>query len=267
MNHCLINSINFFNYQGIKLDIDKIKPNPGLRTLAKLTLNTLWGYFAMDTRKATFEIISDVSRWNDLLHNDRFEISSEYFQDNFLQVTYTEREEFHVGSNKTNVIIASFVTCQGRLKLYDELDRLGDRVLYFDTDSIFYIHRKNQYNPPIGTYLGEFTREIDPRDGNYITIFDSTGAKSYAYMLDTGHTEITVKGLTFNYQADQVINFDSLNKMVCEDQTVVIEVPQLKFCLKKNEWVINTDVINKKFRFTYDKRVIKHDFSTLPYGY
>ena len=86
-------------------------------------------------------------------------------------------------------------------------------------------------------------------------------------MLDTGHTEITVKGLHFNYQASKVINFHSLKKMVCEDQSVVIEVPQLKFCLHKNEWVVNTDVINKQFRFTYDKRVIKNDFSTLPYGY
>ena len=80
-------------------------------------------------------------------------------------------------------------------------------------------------------------------------------------------TEHTKFECVFYIPVYVIINFHSLNKMVCEDQTVVIEVPQLKFCLKKNEWVINTDVINKKFRFTYDKRVIKHDFSTLPYGY
>lgn len=238
-----------------------------MRTLSKLVLNTLWGFFALNCRNASFEIISDIARWNELIHNDRFEICSEYLKDNFLQVTYREREEFHIGSTKTNVLIAAFVTCHGRLKLYEELDKIGDRVLYFDTDSIFYIKRPNQYVVPIGKYLGQFTREIDPKDGKFIVIWDSTGAKSYAYMTDTGHTEVTVKGVTFNYQTAALINFHSLRKMVCDDRSIVIEVPQYKFCLHKNEWVINTKVVYKKFRFTYDKRVILDDFTTLPFGY
>ena len=34
---------------------------------------------------------------------------------------------------KTNVVIAAFTTCHARLKLYEVLERLGDRAFYQDT--------------------------------------------------------------------------------------------------------------------------------------
>ena len=58
--------------------------------------------------------------------------------ENVAIVYYDEKKEMHWGSNQTNVVIAAFVTCQARLKLYSELIKLGKRVLYFDTDSIIY---------------------------------------------------------------------------------------------------------------------------------
>jgi hypothetical protein len=75
-----------------------------------------------------------------LLHNERYKIHNEYFEEEAkqIQVVYSENSDVHTGNNKTNVILAAFVTCYARLKLYEALDFLGERVLYFDTDSIFY---------------------------------------------------------------------------------------------------------------------------------
>jgi hypothetical protein len=178
----------YFEVEGIQLEKEKIKKNPGMRTLAKLMLNCLWGYFAMQTHRKSHEFVRDRKRFYELLFDERYDIHQEYFEEdsNILQVIFSEKEEFHLGNDKTNVIVASFVTAYARLRLFDELDKLGERVLYFDTDSIFYIHREAEYNPSLGDYLGQFTNEIDAEDGNYITEFVSTGPKSYAYRTDKG---------------------------------------------------------------------------------
>ena len=72
--------------------------------------------------------------------------------------------------------MASFVTAQARLKLYSEMSKLHKRVLYIDTDSIFFLtSSKDEYQPYIGTRLGEFTREIYPSVGEYIKEWASCG--------------------------------------------------------------------------------------------
>ena len=164
-------------------------------------------------------------------------------------------------------MIAAFVTCQARLKLFREMHKLGQRVLYFDTDSIFFISRPGEYEPKLGDYLGEFTNEIDPSEGQYIKEFVSAGPKNYSYRLNTGVTHCTVKGFTLNYQASQKINFETMKRIVQTDQSEKITVDQLKFLRDKHDWSISTSVIQKQYGFVYDKRVVKEDFSTVPYGY
>ncbi|XP_053373006.1 uncharacterized protein LOC128546475 [Mercenaria mercenaria] len=47
------------------------------------------------------------------------------------------------------------------------------------TDSVIYVSRPGQYDPPLGDYLGELTDELD--GGEYIVEFVSGGPKNYAY--------------------------------------------------------------------------------------
>ena len=56
---------------------------------------------------------------------------------------------------KTNIFLATFTTCWARLKLFEVLDQLGDRVLYYDSDSVIYVSRPGHYDPPLGDFLGE----------------------------------------------------------------------------------------------------------------
>ena len=108
----------------------------------------------------------------------------------------------HIGSNSTNVCIAAFVTTYARLKLYSELEKLQDRVLYFDTDSIIFVEHTNnttEYKPKLGNYLGELTNEIKKDKGTHIVEFVSSGPKLYAYRTNTGYTKCVVKGFTLNY--------------------------------------------------------------------
>ena len=50
-----------------------------------------------------------------------------------LYVTYKKDEEFAEMMSHTNPVIAAFTTANCRLRLYEDLEKLGDRVCYFDT--------------------------------------------------------------------------------------------------------------------------------------
>ena len=52
----------------------------------------------------------------------------------------------------TNVILAAYTTCQARLTLYELLDKLDRRVLYYDTDSMIYVSREGEWDPEIALF-------------------------------------------------------------------------------------------------------------------
>ena len=72
-------------------------------------------------------------------------------------------------------MIAAFTTAHARLKLYSVLEQLDRRVLYFDTDSVIYVSKDGEWEPPTGSYLGELT---DEPEGGHITTFVSGGPKT-----------------------------------------------------------------------------------------
>jgi hypothetical protein len=54
----------------------------------------------------------------------------------FLQVYFSEANDYYESSSNVNVVLATFVTAYGRLKMLEELTLLGDRVLYMDTGNL-----------------------------------------------------------------------------------------------------------------------------------
>jgi hypothetical protein len=50
---------------------------------------------------------------------------------------------------KSNVYIAAYVTAYARLKLYEALEILQDKALYFDTDSCVYVSPTGDHIIPI----------------------------------------------------------------------------------------------------------------------
>ncbi len=76
------------------------------------------------------------------------------------------------------------------MKLLSYLEKLGDRVLYYDTDSVIYLDRPTDYyKPPLGDYLGDMTDELD---GDHIIEFASGGPKAYGFITPKGKTMIKV---------------------------------------------------------------------------
>jgi len=178
----------------------------------------------------------------------------------------------------TNVVLAAYTRAEARLRLYSYIEPLGERVLYFDTDSVIFLSYVGQqeYNVPIGSYLGDMTNELkDYGPDSYITAFVSGGPKNYGYVVHSSndrqkYTYVKVKGFSLDYVTTCQINFKTLRQMVKqfvqekEPETFQVVHHQIG---RQPDHSIVTKATAKHYRVVYDKRVVQSYFTSLPYGF
>ncbi len=109
---------NYLKHEGIQLDPSKICKNPGLRTVAKLMLNVLWGRFGMRDNFTQTEYITAPKRLYEIIGSTQMELQDvNFFGENVAEVSYKSKDSFIRPQSSTNVVIASFTTAHARLKL------------------------------------------------------------------------------------------------------------------------------------------------------
>ena len=149
--------------------------------------------------------------------------------------------------------------------LYDKLDYLNKKVLYFDTDSIIYVDDGTK-TVKTGDMLGELTDELANKG---ISSFISTGPKSYSFKYSDNEQKSAIKGFTLNHENSSILNHDSMCKIVKKQIRELTIINENKIT-RKNREIVN-EYCEKVFKFGYDKRVIRHvndnHIDTLPYGY
>ncbi|CAC5412240.1 SLC8A [Mytilus coruscus] len=176
------------------LDIDKVKHNSGLRFIAKICLNNLWGHFEHITK---------------IVFNEKYkDISTMILDENIVLTEYKEKEEYSKPNPSVNVYIALFTTAHARLKLYELLDILQERVLYMDTDSCIYNDDGSEACKKVenmmGSKLGDLTDEIvSKHNANHIKQFISAGPKDYSMKLDTEKLVSCCKGFRLNAEVEE----------------------------------------------------------------
>ena len=217
--------------------------------------------------------MSDAQRFFELLNSSESNVEDLYIiNDNILEVIVKKNKEFVKESNVTNIFIAVFTTSHARLLLYDLLEKNNRRIIYFDTDSVFFISRPNDiFQPQLSPFLGglccEITKEHGP--GHYIQQFYSTGPKSYSYVVSNGSRKVCIKGFTLNYRNSQLLNMDSVKELIAkmaENQSVTIRENKI-LREKVSRKVVNREQ-TKTYQVVYDKRIIlEAGKDTIPYGY
>ena len=131
---------DYFEAEGIRLE--NVEKNKGMRAIAKIMLNSLWGKLAQRENMTKTEYISEPSKFFDLVTNPNKIVKNvDICRENLLLVNWDDTESSVEPHACSNVIVAAFITAQARLKLYGILEKLNERVLYFDTDSIIYHHK------------------------------------------------------------------------------------------------------------------------------
>ena len=265
---------NYFQNEGILLEYSKIQHNPGLRALAKMMLNSMWGKFGQRLNKTQVKDFDDQQKFHQFLNSDALDVKHvSVVNDNIVEVHYQHQKEDIPVSPNLNIFVACFTTCWARLRLYQALELLGQRVLYFDTDSVIYLEEPGQPNPPLGDYLGQFTSELKADD--HIVEFCSGGPKNYGYQTKMGKVECKVRGFRLNSEGKTQLNYDVMRKNVLDEiqhpqnqprQTQVVKTHQIVRDAKTYELFTFPDY--KCYQLVYDKRVIDPTtFQTYPYGY
>ena len=265
---------NYFEQEGIRLEYDKIEKNPGLRTLAKMMLNSMWGKFGQRLNKTQVQEFNDPQAFHRFLDTSTLDVRHvSVINDQLVEVHYQYQDEDIPVSPNLNIFVAAFTTCWARLRLYAALEPLGQRVLYYDTDSIIFLQDEGQPNPVLGDYLGDFTSELDNND--FIVEFVSAGPKNYGYQTHKGHVECKVRGFHLNSEGKSQLNYNVMRQNVLDEiqkpqkqprQTQVVKTHQI--VRDPKHYQIYTFPEYKQYQLVYDKRVVDpQTFLTYPYGY
>jgi len=194
-------------------------PNPVLRQIAKIWVNSAYGYWglkAFDREGCAIEHETSAS-WKMKYEKNKL-ISCGKIGD-----YYVSRFEEDIGIKELNVAIASAITAYARMRLWSlmkDIRAVGGKVYYNDTDSIMtnlcmkdYPELMKEYIPDgTGMELGSLKNEAEDLDDADIEYFNRMyigGKKLYCleYVDKDGNIQIkkSCKGFSF------IINDDGLN--------------------------------------------------------
>ncbi len=261
----------YFEKEGIQLDPEKIKHNAAQRAITKLILNSLWGRFSLRPNLPQTTLVSEPEDFTRIVFGNTDTLSYfSFVSDDVALVQHKPNKEDVCKGRDVNVFIGAFTTAHARLELYELMDRLGDRLLYSDTDSVVFVSRDGDWEPPLGDHLGEMTSEID--DGDFITEFCASGPKSYGFQTSKGKVCMKAKGITLNAKNSQAIRLETLIRLVdsyvtSHDSTKYILAHTENIVRDKKTLTLHNKSVVKRFKVVYNKRRLLPDFTTLPYGY
>ncbi|XP_049332872.1 uncharacterized protein LOC125801098 isoform X1 [Astyanax mexicanus] len=257
--------------EGIELDPSHIVVNPAKRSVAKLALNSLWGKMCQRSDRSNTTLIQDPSEFLQYMFSDVYDVSHfSFLNKDVAMVQWRYSDERFLKPSNANVFIGIFTTAYARLELYNLMDRLQQRCLYTDTDSVIFKSQQGDWMPPLGDYLGGLTSELDA--GDQIVEFVSGGPKTYGYRTLKGKSVMKVKGITLNYTNAQYVNLKSLTELVDKtfknpDCDAEIMTSYNQIVKDKRGFHLKNKPQKKRFRVVYDKRILLPDLTTLPYGY
>ena len=210
---------------------DTVK-NPGLRQVAKICLNSLWGKFGQRCGMDDYSFFYDYnSLIRHFINNNKIVPQTwNIINTECVELRYTEDVDTIIESDYIFEITAVFTTANARVRLYKMMDWLHPtQICYCDTDSVIFLYdetnpeHKNPYlhDAPagldFGSGLGQWEDEFEGTD--YIEELVVAGAKSYSYKTAYGCTKrgkvmVKQKGITLDRANDKVVNFKTMKSMV-----------------------------------------------------
>jgi hypothetical protein len=180
----------------------------------------MWGKLTERNNRTRIKMITDPQELYRFLATSGIEVAALVFasDDVFCASWRYIAEEKVPILRHTNEVIGSYVTAGTRIHLYKYLDRLQQRALYCDIDSVIFIEPEDQ--PALietGDCLGAMTSEL--KSGLHTDEFVSSCPKNYAYRTvnpATGEHETLckVRGITLNYSASKLANFEVIRDMI-----------------------------------------------------
>jgi len=203
--------------------------NKGLRALAKLLLNSLWGKLGQRSY-GTREWVQDAARLDFIIKEieaGRFELCKlENRESHRVWIQYRVVKDYN-NLTHTAYQLAAFVSMWGRVMLHRKILKVhGQRVLYCDTDSGIIYLRAGDELPWTGNNIGDLTDEVpDMVKGKgfvdpYIDEAVFVAPKTYALQIRCSkdpakiYHKVVCKGFESSYEATRHLNFYTMKDLV-----------------------------------------------------
>lgn len=253
---------------GIHIRPDEFIHNEPMRQLAKDKLNNLWGKFGQDDQVLKTELFQQP----DLLGKYHANIRSKNYQEvtsvSFSQSAVLKQFKQRVNFPSKYLPIAVFVTANAWKRLWTQLELVGERAFYHDTDSILYQFDPDLPNIKTGVFLGNWEEEY--RD-SVITKFICIAPKMYAitYTDGQGCEKSDTKGKGFTFTSANRFTIDDYEKVLDSDEfSTTITLDQHRFDRDNNRQpCMMTYQFSKKMVFQYRKGLLdKRTWKTYPFG-
>ena len=266
----------------------EIKPentidNPGLRQVAKICLNSLWGKFGQRCGMDEYEFVFDYNVLiRKFINNNKItDATWNIISEDCVELRYKENIDTFIESDYISELTAVFTTANARVRLYQMLDWLHpSQVCYCDTDSVIFIYDENnpEHKSPekhkpdnfeFGGGLGQWEDEFDGKD--YIEELVIGGAKSYSYKTKYGCTkkgkiQVKQKGITLDRANDEVVNFDTMRDMVLNGTGIESKKRfQFKWDTKTKDIITNN--VSRSIKSTIKEKRIIDGYDTKPFGW
>jgi hypothetical protein len=82
----------------------------------------MWGRYCLQTNKIKYAMVSSFKELYNYLLDDFYEIHYiQFLNESKAQILYSEKDELHLCGKDSNVVLGSFVTRYGRMRLYKDL--------------------------------------------------------------------------------------------------------------------------------------------------
>jgi hypothetical protein len=103
----------------------------------------------------TSPIFLHAKKYYDLLRSQNKEIHDVHVvTENCIMMTFSAVDEYNEGNPVSNLAIVAFTTSHARPRLLSVMRKLGERVLYYDTNSVMYVSRSGDEEPEKVEMLG-----------------------------------------------------------------------------------------------------------------
>ena len=264
----------FQEKEGISLEYEKIAVNPGQRALAKLMLNSMWGKFGQQVNKLQVKEFIEPQAFCSFMDSDQHNVRFvSCIDEQRVEVHHREEALCENISPNLNIFVACFTTCWARLRLYEALELLNERVLYFDTDSVIFVQSPGEIKPVLGDYLGDFTDELT--NGDFITEFCSGGPKNYGYRTKKDKYCCKVRGFSLTVEGMTQLNYQVLRENTLKEIQKPLDSPRKtrvaqthKIVRVSKDYQLWTKEAHKEYKLVFNKRVLDPQTAiTYPYGY
>ena len=85
----------YYDQEGVRLDYENIQHTPGLRSLAKLMLNSFWGKFGQRSNLTQTTYTDDPKEFMDMMTSDQQEVKNiRFVNDEAVQLDWIHNKDF-----------------------------------------------------------------------------------------------------------------------------------------------------------------------------